>query len=81
MGDYQPLDVEVAFDVEDTEQIVTTTITDNDRLEGVESFTATIVALESLFPVAVVMNATVTVDIVDDDSKYAEKSNNRVLIN
>ena len=73
MGDYQPLNVEIAFDVEDTEQIVSTTITDNDRLEGVESFTATIVALEGPFPVAVVMNPTVTVDIVDDDSKYARE--------
>ena len=59
----------VAFDVTDTEQTVTTTITDNDVLESVESFTATIVALDGLFPVAVVVNATVTVNIVDDDSK------------
>ena len=60
----------IAFDVNDTEQIVSTTITDNERLESVESFTATIVALSGTFPVAVVMNATATVDIVDDDSKY-----------
>ena len=67
-GDYQPLFEEVVtFDVSDMEQAVTTTITDNDILENVESFTATIIALEGLFPVAVVMNGTVTVDIVDDD--------------
>ena len=59
----------VAFDVNDTEQTVTTTITDNDILESVESFTATIVALDGLFPVAVVVNATVTVNVFDDDSK------------
>ena len=60
----------IEFDVGDTEQTVTTTITDNDALEGAESFSATIVALEGQFPVAVVMNATVTVDIVDDDSEW-----------
>ena len=59
----------VAFDVTDTEQTVTTTITDNDVLESVESFTATIVALDGLFPVAVMVNATVTVNVLDDDSK------------
>ena len=69
-GDYQPLDEVIAFDVRDTEQTVTTTITDNDILESVESFSATIVALEGLFPVAVGMNATVTVDIVDNDSEW-----------
>ena len=68
-GDYQPLVEDVAFDVSDTEQIVTTTITNNYVLENVESFTATIVALEGLFPVAVVMNGTVTVEIVDDDGE------------
>ena len=66
-GDYQSLVEEVAFDVSDMERTVTTTITDNEVFENVESFTATIVALEGLFPVAVVMNGTVTVEIVDDD--------------
>ena len=56
----------VTFDVSDMEQAVTTTITDNEVLENVESFTATIVALEG---VAVVMNGTVTVEIVDDDGE------------
>ena len=73
-GDYQPLVVDVAFDVSDTEQIVTTTITNNYVLENVESFTATIVALEGLFPVAVVMNGTVTVEIVDDDGECSPGS-------
>ena len=59
----------VAFDASDTEQIVTTRIIDNEVLESVESFTATIVAVEGLFPVAVVMNGTVTVEIVDDDGE------------
>ena len=59
----------VTFDVSDMEQAVTTTITDNEVLENVESFTATIVALEGVFPVAVVMNGTVTVEIVDDDGE------------
>ena len=61
----------IEFDVADTELTVMTTITDNDILEGAESFTATIIALEGPFPVAVVVNATVTVEIVDDDCKYA----------
>ena len=75
LSDYQPLFEEVvAFDASDTEQIVTTRIIDNEVLESVESFTATIVAVAGLFPVAVVMNGTVTVEIVDDDGECSPGS-------
>ena len=74
-GDYQPLFEEVVtFDVSDMERAVTTTVTDDEILENVESFTATIVAVEGVFPVAVVMNGTVTVEIVDDDGECSPGS-------
>ena len=64
--DYTHLEERVEFGIEDLEKRVMVLIADNDILENVELFTATIVPVHGLFPVAV-QNNNVTVTIRDND--------------
>ena len=64
--DYTHLEERVEFGIEDLEKRVMVLIADNDILENVELFTATIVPIRGPFPVAV-QNDNVTVIIRDND--------------
>ena len=64
--DYTHLKERVEFGIEDLEKRVMVLIADNEILENVELFTATIVPIRGPFPVAV-QNDNVTVIIRDND--------------
>ena len=64
--DYIHLEERVEFGIEDLEKRIMVLIVDNDILENVELFTATIVPIRGPFPVAV-QNGNVTVIIRDND--------------
>ena len=66
--DYRHLEERIEFGIEDLEIRRMVLIVDNDVLENVELFTATIVPIRGPFPVAV-QNDNVTVVIADNDSE------------
>ena len=75
--DYRRLEERIEFGIEDLEMRRMVLIVDNDVLENMELFTATIVPIRGPFPVAV-QNDNVTVIITDNDCELI--TNNYKLI-
>ncbi len=66
--DYTRINETITFQAEELKKTVLIFIVDDSRLEDRENFEVTFTALPGLFPVTV-LNDTVTIAIVDDDSK------------
>ena len=71
--DYRHLEERIEFGIEDLEMRRMVLIVDNDVLENMELFTATIVPIRGPFPVAV-QNDNVTVIITDNDCELISAS-------
>ena len=71
--DYRHLEERIEFGIEDLEMRRMVLIVDNDVLENMELFTATIVPIRGPFPVAV-QNDNVTVIITDNDCELITAS-------
>lgn len=68
-NDFTPIERLVTFEIEDEEITIPILIIGDDAVEPPEEFTVTIIAMPEVFPVTVTENKTVTVQIIDDDSK------------